>query len=127
MNMAYSYVNPVTGKDNGQIASSTDAVTGETIAYLYDSLKRLASASSTAGWSDGYSFDGSGNLTGMSGSGGAPSLSVSVNAATNQIWPANIAYDGNGNVTQFGPSGSPTNLGCGESGVDGEFQQRVCL
>src|SRR5450755_3323684 len=43
------------------------------------------------------------------GSGGAPSLSVAVNAA-NQIQPINILYDGNGNVTQFGPSGSLTAL-----------------
>jgi YD repeat-containing protein len=78
-------------------------VTGETITYTYDSLKRLANASSTTGWSDAYSYDGFGNLTGMTPGGGAPTLSVSVNAATNQIWPANIAYDGNGNVTQFGP------------------------
>jgi hypothetical protein len=28
------------GKNNGQIASSADAITGETVAYQYDSLKR---------------------------------------------------------------------------------------
>ena len=106
MNMTYNYT---AGKDNGQIGSSTDAVTGETITYLYDSLKRLAKASSGT-WSDTYAYDGFGNLTGMAGGGGAPSLSVSVNAATNQISPTNILYDGNGNVTQFGPSGSLTTM-----------------
>jgi RHS repeat-associated protein len=92
-------------------------VTGETITYQYDSLKRLVNAYNAAAppanpplWSDAYSYDGFGNLTGMIGSGGAPSLSVSVNAATNQISPTNILYDGNGNVTQFGPSGSLTTM-----------------
>jgi RHS repeat-associated protein len=111
MNMTYNYT---AGKDNGQIASSADAVTGETITYTYDSLKRLTNASSTplppvnaAPWSGAYTYDGFGNLTGMTPGG----LSVTVNAATNQIQPTNIAYDGNGNVTQFGPSGSLTTLG----------------
>src|ERR1700691_5975051 len=114
MSMTY---NDTAGKDNGQIASSTDAVTGEKITYQYDSLKRLVNAYNAAAppanpplWSDAYTYDGCGNLTGMTGSGGAPSLSVSVNAATNQISPTNILYDGNGNVTQFGPSGSLTTM-----------------
>jgi len=92
-------------------------VTGETIAHQYDSLKRLINATSTTlppasapPWSDAYTYDGFGNLTGMTGN-GAPSLSVSVSPATNQITPTNIAYDGNGNVTQFGPSGALTTLG----------------
>src|ERR1700691_809946 len=115
MSMTYNYT---AGKDNGQIASSTDAVTGEKITYQYDSLKRLVNAYNAAAppanpplWSDAYTYDGFGNLTGVTGSGGgAPSLSVSVNAATNQISPTNILYDGNGNVTQFGPSGSLTTM-----------------
>jgi YD repeat-containing protein len=116
MNMTYTYT---AGKNNGQIASSADAVTGETVAYQYDSLKRLAGATSTplppvngTAWSEAYAYDGFGNLTAMSGN-GSPPLSVSVNPATNQFLPSNVfnvAYDGNGNVTQFGPSGSLTNL-----------------
>ena len=114
LNMTYTYN---AGKNNGQIASSTDAVTGETVAYQYDSLKRLVNAASTSLapgnatlWSDAYTYDGFGNLTGMTGS-GAPSLTVGVNPLTNQITPTNILYDGNGNVTQFGPSGTLTTLG----------------
>jgi hypothetical protein len=107
MNMSYHYN---AGADNGQIASTVDGVTGETITYQYDSLKRLINASSTisggASWSDAYTYDGFGNLTGIT-----PGLSMTVNPANNQIQPANIAYDGNGNVTQFGPSGSLTSLG----------------
>jgi len=106
MNMTYNYT---AGANNGQIPSSKDTVTGETITYQYDSLKRLAKAY-TGTWSDTYTYDGFGNLTGMSGN-GAPALSVSVNPATNQLLPANILYDGNGNVTQFGPSGSLVTLG----------------
>jgi len=112
-NMTYNHTS---GVDNGQIANSVDAVTGETINYQYDRLKRLVNASSTisgnAHWSHAYSYDGFGNLTGMTpGSGGARSLSTTVNPTNDQIQPANIAYDGNGNVTHFGPSGSLTSLG----------------
>jgi RHS repeat-associated protein len=112
MNVTYNYT---AGQNNGQIANSIDAVTGETIVYAYDSLKRLTNAASTstasgsALWSDAYTYDGFGNMTGMAGN-GAPSLSVSVTPATNRISPTNILYDGNGNVTQFGPSGSLTTL-----------------
>ena len=56
LNMAYNYKD---GKNNGQIYQSVDSVgSGETIAYQYDSLKRLISASSTASWSETYTCDG---------------------------------------------------------------------
>jgi len=88
MNMTYAYYQ---GADNGQIASSTDAVTGEKITYQYDSLKRLISASSasypsgTPIWSETYTLGGFGNMTGMTPTGSnpnLPSLSVSGDAAT---------------------------------------------
>jgi hypothetical protein len=133
MNMTYVYT---AGKDNGQVASSTDAVTGETITYQYDSLKRLVNAYNAAvppvnaaHWSDAYTYDGFGNLTGMTGSGGAPSLSVSVNPATNQVTPTNVLYDSNGNVTQFSPIGIPNDAGirrCKPHGV-GKFHERIRL
>lgn len=110
MYTSYSYN---AGSNNGQIASVADMVTHETIAYGYDSLKRLVSAVSNRSgspWSESYTFDGFGNLYGMTQSGGAPRLSVSVNASTNQIEPINVQYDYNGNVTQFGPTESQTNL-----------------
>src|SRR5579863_6033770 len=69
---------------------------GETVTYAYDSLNRLLSASSTAGWGQSYGFDGFGNLlskTVTAGSG--PSLSQAVSAATNQI--VGQSYDANGN------------------------------
>jgi YD repeat-containing protein len=38
MNMTYNYS---ANQNNGQITSSVDAITGETITYQYDALKRL--------------------------------------------------------------------------------------
>ena len=68
LNMTYNFT---AGQDNGQIASSVDGVSGETITYQYDALKRLASASGS-GWSEAYAYDGFGNMTGMTPTGGAP-------------------------------------------------------
>ncbi|HTT65468.1 MAG TPA: hypothetical protein VMG35_26645 [Bryobacteraceae bacterium] len=116
MNMTYAYNQ---GADNGQIASSTDAVTGEKITYQYDSLRRLISASSasypsgTPIWSETYTLGGFGNMTGMTPTGSnpnLPTLSVSGDATTNRINSANIVYDNNGgsnsngNIVQFGAS-----------------------
>jgi YD repeat-containing protein len=74
VNMTYNYSS---NKNNGQITSSADAVSGETVTYKYDALKRLASASG-ANWGETYMCDGYGNLTQMAPTGtvGAPSLSV---------------------------------------------------
>jgi YD repeat-containing protein len=74
-------------------------VNGETITYQYDALRRLVNASSTMGWSSGYSYDGFGNLTDMTGAGGAPALSTGpADWATNRITPGGVSYDGNGNI-----------------------------
>jgi hypothetical protein len=65
----------------------------------------LASAAATGGsaWSQTYSFDGFGNLTGNG------NWTQSVNAANNQI--TTVSYDANGNQTQsafIGQSGNAT-------------------
>jgi RHS repeat-associated protein len=87
------------GANNGQIAKTTNAVNGETITYQYDSLRRLVNASSTMGRSSGYSYDGFGNLTDMTGAGGAPAFSTGpADWATNRITPSGVSYDGNGNI-----------------------------
>jgi len=110
MNMTYNYT---AGANNGQIASSSDAVTGEKITYTYDSLKRLVNATSTSLapgnatiWSDAYTYDPFGNLIGMTpGGNGAPTLSQSITVSggqpTNQF--TGVSYDTNGNVTAYGP------------------------
>ena len=66
MNMTYNYS---ATKNNGQITSSVDGISAETITYAYDALKRLSGASSSASWSEGYTFDGYGNLPDAPGSG----------------------------------------------------------
>jgi RHS repeat-associated protein len=101
MDMTYTYSGT---NNNGQITQSVDAMTGETIVYQYDALKRLASANGL-NWGETYTYDGFGNLTQMSPSGtaGAPTLSVTVDATTNRITPGlQVSYDNNGNMTQGG-------------------------
>ena len=94
LNLTYNYP---TGTNNGKISSQSDAISGETVTYAYDSLNRLLSASGS-GWSETYGYDGFGNLTTKTPSGGAPQLSIAVSAATNQIMQVqNLTYDNNGN------------------------------
>jgi RHS repeat-associated protein len=62
-----SYVYSTTA-DNGRITSTVNGLSGETITYSYDAINRLASAtSSNGGWSQQYTYDGFGNLTGTNG------------------------------------------------------------
>src|SRR5579863_6190110 len=89
-------------QNNGQITQVTDTLSGETIVYQYDVLKRLTSASSTPttgsstpAWNEQFSYDGFGNLTGKTLNGTLQSIPVT--AATNQL--QNATYDGNGNTT----------------------------
>jgi hypothetical protein len=59
------YYNYTSGANNGRIASSYDAIAGETVNYTYDSLNRLTLAETAGtGWGDLYSYDGFGNLLG---------------------------------------------------------------
>ncbi len=103
MSMTYNYS---ATQNNGQITSSVDGVTGETVTYQYDALKRLASASGK-NWGETYFYDGYGNLTNMlpTGTAGAPSLNLTValdanNVPTNRINATGVGYDANGNQTQ---------------------------
>ena len=97
MNLTYNY--PAAGSNNGQIASQYDATSGETTTYSYDSLKRLASATST-GWGQGFTYDGFGNLTAKYAiSGNPPVGNYPADPATNRLY---AGYDANGNQTSFG-------------------------
>ena len=95
-------------QNNGQITQAVDTLSGETIGYQYDALKRLTSASSTpiigstpAAWTQTYQYDGFGNLTAKALNG--TTTPIGVNAATNRLSSAN--YDANGNMTSgFGAS-----------------------
>ena len=99
LNMTYTYSGT---QNNGRITSSADGITGENTSYTYDALNRLVGASSASRhpWSGSYGYDGFGNLTSKSGSGGSPngfpSMTASYNAK-NQLTTA--SYDANGNTT----------------------------
>jgi RHS repeat-associated protein len=106
-----------TGSNNGKISSQKINASGEEVQYTYDSLNRLISGITTAAsdatgntpWGQNYSYDGFGNLTAKTVSkGSAPTMSVSVNPATNRITGVyNMIYDANGNVTSTpSPSGT---------------------
>ena len=94
-------------QNNGQIVSQQDLVSGETISYQYDSLKRLVQASATGdpsgSWAQNFGYDGFGNLTNKTST-NAPQLSVAVDWATNRI-QSFAGYDANGNLTGYAGDG----------------------
>jgi YD repeat-containing protein len=110
-NMNWTYTFSAT-QNNGQITQAHEATNNETLTYTYDSLKRLTQASSNGlfgvgAWSQGYAYDGFGNLTDKNVlSGSAQPLHVTVNAATNRI--TGYTYDSNGNLTAIPSSMTAT-------------------
>jgi RHS repeat-associated protein len=95
-------------QNNGRITQATG--TGGTVSYTYDSLNRLATASSSGSWAESFTYDGFGNLTDKTPTAGSPpALHITVNATTNRI--NGDSYDANGNLTS-----SPQ----GGGGYDGE-------
>jgi YD repeat-containing protein len=89
-------------QNNGQITQIVDTLSGETISYQYDALKRLTSAASISNsgsnppaWRQTYQYDGFGNLTAKVLNG--TTTSIAVNGATNRL--SSSSYDGNGNMT----------------------------
>jgi YD repeat-containing protein len=94
---------PAAGSNSGQLASLSDGVNGETVAYQYDALKRLISAtavpntgSSPTAWTEAYGYDGFGNLTSKSLN-EAPGA-IDVDPTNNKLQVASIRYDANGNL-----------------------------
>jgi len=98
VNLTYTY--PAT-QNNGQISSMTDAISGETINYLYDSLNRLTSAATTGPqWGLSFSYDGFGNrLSQTLTKGSGPVSSLAISLANNRITTSGYGYDSNGNLT----------------------------
>ncbi len=101
MTGALSYIYSPT-RNNGQIQEMEDTVSGETIGYQYDALKRLTSAtsesipgSSASSWTETFGYDGFGNLTGRTLNGIFQSIPVA--AQNNQL--SSATYDANGNMT----------------------------
>ncbi|MBX9602621.1 MAG: hypothetical protein K2X35_16575 [Bryobacteraceae bacterium] len=127
-NITYNY--GAGGTNNGQIVSQVED--GETIAYQYDELKRLASASATGAmtWTQSYNYDGFGNLVSMgasgNGGGGGPTAgSQVINPATNKPFSGYSAAglpnfggwdNDNRMVTAFGPGSNPEYLVYSPSG-----------
>lgn len=116
LNIQYSYS---ATQNNGKITSETDVVSGEQVTYTYDSLNRLASATSSVnpGWGQSYAYDGFGNMTGQTVTKGtAPSLSVSYNPATNR--QTGDCADANGNILTTG-------AGCTGSSITYDVENRI--
>ena len=92
------YVYPA-AQNNGQIAQMVDSLSGETVTYQYDALKRLVSACSSLNncgtAPTNFQYDGFGNLTSKTLAG--VTSGIPVNAGTNQL--SNAFYDANGNMT----------------------------
>jgi RHS repeat-associated protein len=101
------YAYPATA-NIGKVSTLTD-VTGEQVAYQYDSLQRLISAATTPAsdnqypslaWGQGFVYDGFGNLTQKTAlKGSVPTLSITVDQTTNRLAGT---YDQNGNLTNDG-------------------------
>ncbi|MBX9602623.1 MAG: hypothetical protein K2X35_16585 [Bryobacteraceae bacterium] len=127
-NITYNY--GAGGTNNGQIVSQVED--GETIAYQYDELKRLASASATGAmtWTQSYNYDGFGNLVSMgasgNGGGGGPTAgSQVINPATNKPFSGYSAAglpnfggwdNDNRMVVATGPGSNPEYLAYSPSG-----------
>ncbi len=116
--LAYIYL-PT--QNNGQIQQMVDTVSGETIVYQYDALKRLTSASSSAipgssaaNWTETFGYDGFGNLTGKTLNGILQSIPVV--AQSNQL--SSAVDDANGNMTSGAGATIATQVPAGTTFID---------
>ena len=92
-----------TTANDGKITQSKNWISGEEVTYQYESLQRLASATTTGPeWGLSFGYDGFGNKvrqTVTKGSG--PAMSLSVSGLTNRLTGAGYTYDLNGNLTRM--------------------------
>ena len=90
--------------DRSNAQWSSDAVTGETSAYGYDTSNRLHTVTITGGTNPRtytYGYDSAGNRTSTTETGSSPvSQTLTYNAA-NQITSTGYSYDGAGNLTAW--------------------------
>ena len=104
VNQGYAYY------PNGQLQTSTDAVSPAlTATYSYDYLNRLSNAT-TSSWGLAWTYDDFGNRLTQSATAGSPptsSLTYDTTNYTNRITASGYTYDNNGNLTAFpGPQGT---------------------
>ena len=93
-------------QNNSKILQMLKNVSSETTSYTYDSLNRLATASTSA-WGQSFTYDGFGNLTDKNvTAGSAPTLHITVDPTNNRISTAN--YDLNGNLLYYQAGNSYT-------------------
>jgi len=87
--------------NDGRLTSRQDLVSGEAVNYTFDTLGRLTYANNTgtSPWSQTFTYDGFGNLLTETGSGGAPTKTLSVDPTTNRINSSGYSYDLAGNLT----------------------------
>jgi RHS repeat-associated protein len=87
--------------NNGRITSRKNNVSVQDVAYTYDALNRLISAtnSGTGAWTQGFRYDGFGNLREQDAVNGVtPEVLLDVNMSTNRMSAAGWSYDANGNT-----------------------------
>ena len=97
VSMQYHY--PSTS-NNGKIDYQIDNnLSGEQVNSSYDTLNRLIEASVSGGWSQGFTYDGFGNLDTVTGT---DAFSTSYNTSTNQ---PTICADLNGNTLSMSTAG----------------------
>ena len=101
LDLRYAYN---TGMNNGQVAQTTDANSGEQVTYQYDSLKRLIQARTAGpGYGQSFGYDGWGNLVSKTPlrEHTGTAMSLSVDPSTNHVTTSGSGYDANGNTTSL--------------------------
>ena len=85
--------------NNGRITGKKNLLSGEEVLYAYDSLQRLASATTVGPeYGQSFTYDGWGNLIGatLTKGTGPSNLNITVNGLTNRV--NGQTYDANGNA-----------------------------
>jgi RHS repeat-associated protein len=109
VNLQYIYA---AGANNGRIAQTIDAISGEQVTYTYDALQRLikAETAQAGGWGQSFGYDGFGNLQTKTPTAGhtGTAMSLGIDVSTNRATNSGFAYDANGNTTSM--PASPSNI-----------------
>ncbi|MGH9777542.1 MAG: hypothetical protein ACRD5I_03950, partial [Candidatus Acidiferrales bacterium] len=111
LELTYNYAHP-NGGNNGQITGIIDTTgtqeAGRTVNYTYDTMARLKTAQTTGStgfpqWSLNWVYDRYGNRSQQTGTGGAPSMQLTISQSTNRVTAiggVGTTYDAAGNMTK---------------------------